>query len=148
MGKTSGLLVNMIIDAKNLIVGRLATVAAKKALLGETVDVVNCEECFISGNKYSVIDEYKVKRNRGSIRRGPFFPRNPDRIVKRIIRGMLPRQTQRGRDALARVKCYLGVPEQFVEKKFETITEAHIDKLPNLRYVKLKEVSKQLGGRV
>ncbi|MBI4440225.1 50S ribosomal protein L13 [Candidatus Woesearchaeota archaeon] len=137
----------MIIDANNLIVGRMATVAAKRALLGENVEVVNCENTYISGGQYAVIKEYKVKRSRGSIRKGPFFPRMPDRVVKRIIRGMLPRKTDRGRNALKRVKCYMGVPEGFDPKKFETIKEADVSKLPSLRYVQMKRVCKELGAR-
>ncbi len=38
----------MIIDANNMILGRLASFAAKKALLGEKIDVINCEKAVIS----------------------------------------------------------------------------------------------------
>ena len=41
----------MIVDANNLVLGRLATVVAKKGLLGEKVDVINCENCRIIHNK-------------------------------------------------------------------------------------------------
>ena len=33
----------MIIDARNLILGRLATITAKKALQGEDIHIINCE---------------------------------------------------------------------------------------------------------
>ncbi|HLC65008.1 MAG TPA: 50S ribosomal protein L13 [Candidatus Nanoarchaeia archaeon] len=135
----------MIIDASNLIVGRLATVAAKKALLGEDINIVNCENSYVSGEKFFVIEYFKSKRAQGSIRKGPFFPRMPDRIVKRVIRGMLPRKKPRGREALGRVKCYIGVPAEFGGKKFETVKNADISKLPSLRYVQLKRICKELG---
>ena len=41
----------MLIDSKNIILGRLASFAAKHALLGENVDIVNCESAVITGNK-------------------------------------------------------------------------------------------------
>ena len=39
----------MIINAENLILGRMTTYAAKKALQGEEVDIVNCEKAIITG---------------------------------------------------------------------------------------------------
>ena len=41
----------MIIDATELIVGRFATVAAKKALLGERIDIINCEKAIITSGQ-------------------------------------------------------------------------------------------------
>ena len=48
----------MIIDAKDAILGRVSSYAAKQALLGMKVDVVNCEECVVSGKKADVLDKY------------------------------------------------------------------------------------------
>jgi len=41
----------MIIDATNLILGRLGTYVAKKALLGNKIDIVNCENSVVTGNR-------------------------------------------------------------------------------------------------
>jgi len=41
----------MIIDATNLIAGRLATFVAKKALLGEEIEIVNSEKAVLTGKK-------------------------------------------------------------------------------------------------
>jgi len=41
----------------------------------------------------------------GSIK-GPKYPRVADRLVKRMIRGMLPRDRMKGQDAYRRLKCY------------------------------------------
>ena len=54
----------MIIDAKDMIVGRFATVAAKKALLGEKVDIINCESAIITGNKKNLIVAIKKEKER------------------------------------------------------------------------------------
>ena len=79
----------MIIDATNLILGRMAAFAAKKALLGEKVDIINCEKAVVSGSKRDVLARYKQKRERTTIK-GPFFPKVADRFVRRTVRGMLP----------------------------------------------------------
>ncbi|MBI5073266.1 uL13 family ribosomal protein [Candidatus Woesearchaeota archaeon] len=80
----------IIIDATNLIVGRFATFAAKQALLGEEIAIVNCEKAFITGSKEHILNEYKRKRSIGTWATGPFYHRQPDRLVRRMIRGMLP----------------------------------------------------------
>ena len=137
----------MIIDATDLLLGRLATVAAKRALLGEEVIVVNCENAIVSGKKDNVFAKYKQRRDRGSPSTGPYFPRYPEQIVKRTIRGMLPYKQPKGRDALKRVKCFRGMPSEY-EGKAESIKEAHAGKLTTLNFVVLKEISKFLGAKI
>jgi large subunit ribosomal protein L13 len=132
-------------DATNLILGRMASFAAKKALLGETVNIVNCEKAIVTGNKKTLLLQFKRKRDMGIPSKGPFFPRSPERIVKRTIRGMLPYKQEKGMKAFKRIKCYTGVPENI--KNAETIKEADISKVPNLKYLKLEQISKYLGGK-
>ncbi|MEO0250236.1 MAG: uL13 family ribosomal protein, partial [candidate division WOR-3 bacterium] len=50
-------------------------------------------------------------------RYGPKRPKNPDRFLRRVIRGMLPYTTARGRAAYERVLVYMGKPEREIEKK-------------------------------
>jgi len=78
----------MIIDANNLILGRMASYIAKKALLGNRVDVVNCENCVIIGKKREILGRYNKRLQRGVHTKGPFLPKMPDRFVKKTIRGM------------------------------------------------------------
>lgn len=137
----------MIIDAKDLILGRVATVAAKKALLGETVDIVNCEHAVVSGDKQEVLRLYKRKKERGTFK-GPIFFRSPDRFVRRTVRGMLPYKQPKGRAAFERIMCYVGVPPEFAGKKLETIAEANVAKLPSNKYVRVREICRSLGGKV
>ena len=40
-----------IIDGKNAVLGRLASFAAKEALRGEEIVILNCEQIIITGNK-------------------------------------------------------------------------------------------------
>ena len=135
-----------IIDAKDLIVGRIATKIAKSALLGEEVTVLNCEQAVITGTKVNIVEKYKRKREMGTPSKGPFFPRTSDRIVKRIIRGMIPHKQSKGREALKRVKCYKGVPKAFEGIETITIDEANVKKLQNFRYEKVEVIARILGA--
>ena len=134
-----------IIDADGATLGRLSTIAAKHLLNGEELAVVNSEKAIISGKKPMIKKRYKQKREVGTYRKGPFFPRTPERIVKRTIRGMIPYQTPHGRAAFKRLKCYIGVPDEFHGKKFETFKEA--EKQP-VDFITVKELSKSLGADV
>ncbi len=138
----------IIIDATDLILGRLASVAAKNAMLGMEVVVVNSEKAVVSGNKYSTIAHYKVKRKRGTPAKGPFFPKKPDMFVRRTIRGMLPHRQGKGRAAFHNVMCHIGVPAEFAGEKFETIKEANVSKLPTPKYIYVKDVCNQLGAKI
>jgi len=137
----------MIIDATNMILGRLATKVAKLALLGNEIVIINCEKAVISGKKKSIFKNYNIRKQRGIHTKGPFLPRMPDRFVKRTIRGMLPYKKPRGRDAFKRIKCFSGVPAEFNDKEKITFNELHYDKLPNLKFVTVKEVCKNLGAK-
>jgi len=137
----------MIIDAKNLIIGRLASAVAKMALLGEEVFIINAEQAVISGNKRDVFKKYRTQANRGEPFHGPFLPKMPDRLLKRIIRGMLPYKKYRGLVAFKKIKCYKGIPDEFKEKKIETVEIADVSRMQNLKYVTLNDLCQHLKKR-
>ena len=134
-----------IIDASGAVLGRLSTNTAKRLLKGEEIAIVNSEKAIISGKKSAIKNRYKKKREVGTYRKGPFFPKMPDQIVKRTIRGMIPYQTPHGRTAYKKLKCYIGVPKEFEGQKFENIREA--EKQP-VDYVTIEELSKSLGAKI
>lgn len=134
----------MIIDATDLKVGRIATVAAKLALRGEKVDIINVEKAIITGRKDVIVKKYRDQYERGRYTKGPFQPRMADRFVRRIIRSMLPYKNPRGKEALQRVMCHIGNP---LGKEGETIKEAHISNSTTMKFVTVKEVCQLLGGR-
>jgi large subunit ribosomal protein L13 len=137
----------MIIDATDLIMGRLATFAAKQALLGNKIDIVNCENAVVSGSKQKVIAHYHHKTNRGTPEFGPFISRMPDRFLRRAIRGMLPHKKSRGKDAFENVMCYIGVPKEMEGKKLETLKQANINDRQLTKFVRLSELCKHIGAR-
>jgi large subunit ribosomal protein L13 len=136
-----------VINGKDLLLGRMASLVAQRVLRGEHIAIVNVEQAVISGSRARVLGIYDQKRSRGSREGGPFFPRRPDHIMKRTIRGMLPYKRPRGADALKRVKCYVGVPVEFVNREMESLEEAHLDRLNNAQYVTLGAVSTFLGAK-
>ena len=76
--------------------------------------VVNSEKIMISGRRNSIIGEYREFLKISSIlhpKHGPFHPRRPDTIISRMIRGMLPRDKPSGKNALKRLRVYIGVPK-------------------------------------
>jgi large subunit ribosomal protein L13 len=136
----------MIINAENLILGRLSTIAAKKALLGESIDLVNVEKAVIIGTKKNILDKYKTRRERGETLHGPYFPRTPDRLVRRTIRGMLPYKQEKGRLAFKRVKCHVGIPEDLKDKKIETLDKAKLSP-QKMKFVTIKQLTSYLGAK-
>jgi ribosomal protein uL13 len=110
----------LFIDAENAVLGRMNSFVAKQALLGKEIYVLNCEKAVISGNKTVNIAHLKLKRsiNSQKPRKGPFFSKDSEKIVKRAIRGMLPDwRNGRGKEAFKRIKCYNSIPEEFKKEK-------------------------------
>jgi len=131
----------MIVDAKDLIAGRMGAFVAKQLLLGEKVDIVNAEKAIISGRKNVVFAKYEHKVERGTPRKGPFWPRMPHMMLKRIIRGMLPFHQYKGRSVYKNLKCYIGVPKQLEGQKFEELKQYHKSRLTQARYVTMQQIS-------
>ncbi len=127
-----------IIDGSGAVLGRLASYAAKEALKGEEIAVVNCDEIIITGNKQDIREKFEEKRTKvGSQQSGPKISRDIAKMVKRTIRGMLPspRYSGVGRNAFKKIKCHKGVPKEFEgAKKIEM-------KSDKLKFVKISEVN-------
>ena len=136
-----------IINADGLILGRLASNVSKRLLSGEDILIVNTEKAIISGSKLSTFEEYKSQVNRGSKEKGPYYPKRPDQILKRTIRGMLPYKRKYGRSAHSRLKVYVGVPYELQNESFETIKDARMSRLSTIKYMRLGDLSKKLGAK-
>lgn len=135
----------MIIDAKNVVLGRLSSFAAKQLLLGNNIDVVNCEEAVVSGKKASIIANYVRRVDRKAPTKGPYLYRSPDFLVKKSIRGMLPFKRARGQEAYKHIKCHIGVPENLRNEKMITMEDAKSEKIQSTDFMKVKDICKQIG---
>lgn len=136
-----------IIDATNLIVGRLASHVAKRLLQGERVIIVNAEKAVVSGKRRALIRRAReFLRVGGGPRYGPFHLRRPDTILRRVIRGMLPRDKRAGREAFKRLRVYIDVPEGLKGKVFHTVEDASVERLRG-PYITLGELAREIGWR-
>jgi len=136
----------MIVDATGLVLGRLASVTATLLLAGDEVKIVNAEKAIITGRRESIYEEYFACRDRGTKERGPYFPRRPEMILKRTVRGMLPYKLKRGRDAMSRLRVYVGVPNDLSDSHFEQPLTAKVKGEVSANYIELGDLSKRLGA--
>lgn len=136
-----------IINGDGLLLGRMASIVAKRALNGESIAIVNAEKAIISGSRARVLSQYGQKRSRGSREGGPFFPRRPDHIVRRTIRGMLPYKRPAGMEAFKRIRVYVGIPSDLAGSPMEILEEAHMNRLNSPKTVTVGAVSTFLGAR-
>lgn len=134
----------LVINAEGCVVGRLASYAAKQALLGKKVVIVNSEKAIISGKKQSILNKYinRLQKGRGW-QKGPYWPRQSEKILRRIIRGMLPWKKARGREAFKRIKCFKGMPKEYEGKAIEIKNL----KKQFLNFITLEELEKLIKSK-
>ena len=134
-----------VIDAERHILGRMASVVAKDLLNGEDVFIVNANKCIITGKKKMVLARYKKKRSLTHARKGPFYPKRSDRMVKRAVRGMLPMKKNRGKEAIKRLKVYIKVP-----RALQNVKKVKIDRaleLNTTNFIELGEIARLIGSK-
>ncbi len=140
----------IVVDGRGQILGRLASIVAKKLLEGKRVVVLNAQDIVVSGDPVMVIQSYKRTvlgvRSHYSHRLRPKRPRSPTRLFKATVRGMLPKRNSRGREALRRLRVYVGVPREFQGVEATRFREADASRLSR-GYVTLGRIAYELGWR-
>lgn len=137
----------IVVDATDHIAGRLSAHVAKLLLNGNRVSVINCEKIMLSGTRSNIIREYREFLEIASIlhpKHGPFHPRRPDTIMKRMIRGMLPRKKPAGISAHKRLRTYIGSPSQVGSRKRVQFEKAKITR-PAANYTTMAELGDTVG---
>ena len=134
----------LVYDGTDAVFGRIASVVAKDLLKGHSVDLINCDKIIVSGDKKKFAEKIMVKRQmgRGGSIKGPKYPKLTDRLVKRMIRGMLPRDRMKGQDAYRRLKCYIGEGEL---KENELKTAIKVEHKKPMKYSTIKEIMRLLA---
>ncbi len=129
--------------------GRLATLVAKDALMGEEVHIINCEKVMISGRRENTIERQQDKRERvGYPLKSQHHSRMPERVVRRAVRGMLPWHINRGKIAFKRVICHRSsAPDDVPKQTPIVVKDASMHKLPNLNYITIGELCRAVGGK-
>jgi large subunit ribosomal protein L13 len=135
----------VVLDASGQVLGRFCSLVAKRLLQGEEIVIINAEKAVITGSRDSILAEYRKRRQIGSQRKGPYYPKRADRILRRTVRGMLPYQRPKGREALKRLRVYIGVPGGLTEKP-ETPGASVEGKTTT--YITLEELSRLLGAKI
>jgi len=132
----------IIIDAKDEVVGRIGSYAAKQLLQGQEVAIINVEEAVISGNKADILSKIKRLRNiGGSSQKGPKMSKLPDLLVKRMIRGMLPWDKSKGRNVFHHLRCYVGKGDL---KDEEVKSAKALGFKKPMKFITIKEIVKLL----
>ena len=138
----------VIVNAENQILGRMATYIVKLLKQGKKVIVVNADRAIISGPRSRVVKSYqilfKVRKFQNPERNTIKRPRNPINILKRTVRGMLPKN-ESGRMMLKNLKVYVGIPEEYKDKQMIRFEDADVKRLKG-KYITIGELSKLLGG--
>ena len=145
-----------VFDAEGMILGRLASATADILLKAAREDrddkviIVNAEKAIVSGSKTSVFNTYQAKYKLNHARKGPFFPRMPDMILKRAVRGMLPYQSKSsGRRALRNLRVEIGCPSHLsgdLPEGHEHGDDSRIRRGEPNRFVSLGDISQNLGA--
>ena len=130
----------MNVDGKAAVLGRLASSVAKELLKGNEVVIANADKIIITGNPKKILGMYLQRRRRGDFH-GPFFPKQPELIVRRAIRGMLPYKTKKGTAAYKRLRVYTNVPEDIKEMKSIGTKQVKSD------FIYIADLAKGLGWK-
>ena len=132
----------VVIDGKSAVMGRLAVAISKELKKGEKVDVVNAEKIIITGDPVKIVEFYKARTDRGERYHGPFFPKRPNSIFLRAVRGMLAYKKKSGREMVHNLKIYNGVPKSLENEEAKKMGVKEI----KCKYITLEKLSEKLGG--
>lgn len=128
------------LDAKNVVVGRLATrialalqgkhkpIFTAGADCGDYVVVTNTEQLYFTGRKLEQNYYYSHTGYPGGLRRVPVrdvFKRDPTEVLRRAVRGMLPKNRLRDK-RLDRLKIFPGDSHPYganIAKSYEQIPQ-------------------------
>ncbi len=140
----------LIVDAEGAILGRLASYIAKALQEGFKVYVVNAEKAVVSGDPKMVIESYKIwfelKTLRNPAKSSPKRPRSPISIIKRAVKGMLPKDNWKGFVAYKNLKVFIGIPPELSNKEFIKLRDVDSKKLTR-KYITVGEIAKAMGWK-
>ena len=103
----------MVYDATDKILGRLASqvakemISARKSGRQQRVIIINAEDAIVSGPRTKVLSDYRQIQSQPR-QKGPFFPRMPDKIIKRTVRDAPVSEEQQRKGALRDLRVMIG----------------------------------------
>ena len=135
------------VDASGQIAGRMCSKIARELLSGKRVVVLNAENTLVSGRSTSVFRQWQARLEIYSHVNpiyGPIHPRRPDNIVRRMVRGMVPKTKTKGKSAMRHLRVYMGVPEKYASVKTRKFEDALATR-PLPSYTTMAEIAKNIG---
>lgn len=140
-----------IVDATDMIVGRICSQIAKLAILGEHVVITNTKNAIISGRRNQILEKYvhlRHIRNLSNPRRGPFHNSRPDTFIRQKIKFMLPKN-QRGEEALKRIHVYINDIPKTKKNKYHnnepiTFQKSSVEDLRR-KYITVGDICDHMG---
>ena len=108
---------------------------------------VGAEKVLVTGSKKDIFERYGGRRKLGGTRgKGPYYPRYPDQLMKRTVRGMLPYKKATGKDAYDRLKVYMGIPKELENEEMEVPEKKDLNRRSPV--MALGVLSKELGAKM
>lgn len=138
----------VLVDAEGQIAGRLSSAVAKMLLEGKGVTIVNASKSVISGKEKMIFDEFQKRLEIRSAVHPRYTPRHyarPDQLLRRMIRGMLPRRKAKGAEAMKRLRVHSGKPEDVKGEPID-IEDVSANRLSH-KYISLEAISTRFRGR-
>jgi large subunit ribosomal protein L13 len=135
-----------VYDAKGKILGRFASAMARELIAGKSIAVINAERAIIVGNRSVIVKKYFTRLNlqeKENPEYSPYWSRRPDMLVKRAIRGMLPKKAG-GRSAYRKLMVFIGTPGQLAKVKPIEIRAKDANAI-YMPHVTMEELSHILG---
>ena len=140
---------SIVVNGDGCIAGRMCSHVSKLLLEGNQVTIVNAEKAMLSGDRHKTINRFKEDLEISSATNpihGPFHPRRPDRILTKMVRGMVPKRKSSGIEAFKRLRVYIGVPDQLKNSKMELFEDSKIRK-PSFYYISIGDVAGEIGWK-
>ncbi len=134
----------VVIDAQGAVIGRLGARVAKLLLAGQSVEIINADKAVMLGTLSVAREKYLLRRHQKNKRTpedSPVWPRTPHLLLRRMIRGMLPWSSRRGRDAYHLLKVSSGP----ASGKSVKVAEASSAEKHNM--FTIAELCVELGGK-
>lgn len=138
----------MIVDGKNLIAGRLASKVAKAVVKGEKVVIINAEDVVIIGKKENILEKFYTRTHVKVLSNphyGPKYDRVPSKILRRMIKGMLPKGPRAVERYIKMVTVHNSTPKLMPKEEITTFKEIEFDGHKN--HITLKELGTLLGAK-
>ena len=129
-----------VIDGTNAVLGRLAATVAERLQKGEEITIINAEKVIITGNPRMVKKRWLEKYTTGNPHHGPWWPKRPDLMLHRSIRGMIAYKKRTGRDAMSKLKVFMGTNHTDASKAEKMTREIKTN------FITLAELATAVGG--